>query len=156
MCGEVGAFRMAGPDVAELACTLGEACALALSGMTKASKVLGFLEPTRRDGWDPTLACVMGGAVCVSLPGVAFGKLLDKHPHIQRWARRDVEPATALGGLLFGAGWGLAGACPCPALAAAGVALAQGRALAPACVFAGAMLATERAYAAATAKNKAA
>ncbi|KAK7231313.1 sulfur molecule transporter [Aureococcus anophagefferens] len=133
------------------------AAAAAATGMTKASKVLGFLEPTRREGWDPTLACVMGGAVCVSLPGVAFGKLLAAHPHVQRWARRDVEPATALGGLLFGAGWGLAGACPCPALAAAGVALFQGQALAPACVFAGAMLATERAYAAATAaKTKAA
>ncbi|KAH8075235.1 serine/threonine kinase [Aureococcus anophagefferens] len=142
--------------VADLVAGAAFACALALSGMTKASKVLGFLEPTRRDGWDPTLACVMGGAVCVSLPGVAFGKLLDAWPHVRRWARRDVEPATALGGLLFGAGWGLAGACPCPALAAAGVALSQGRALAPACVFAGAMLATERAYAAATAKNKAA
>ncbi|KAH8051075.1 serine/threonine kinase [Aureococcus anophagefferens] len=145
------------PPVADLVAGAAFACALALSGMTKASKVLGFLEPTRRDGWDPTLACVMGGAVCVSLPGVAFGKLLAAHPHVQRWARRDVEPATALGGLLFGAGWGLAGACPCPALAAAGVALFQGQALAPACVFAGAMLATERAYAAATAaKTKAA
>ena len=145
------------PRVADLVAGAAFACALALSGMTKASKVLGFLEPTRRDGWDPTLACVMGGAVCVSLPGVAFGKLLDEHESVRRWARRDVEPATALGGLLFGAGWGLAGACPCPALAAAGVALAQGQALAPACVFAGAMLATERAYAAATAaKTKAA
>ena len=61
------------PPVADLVAGAAFACALALSGMTKASKVLGFLEPTRRDGWDPTLACVMGGAVCVSLPGVAFG-----------------------------------------------------------------------------------
>jgi len=50
---------------------------LVLSGMTQPLKVLGFLDITAIGKgpfpglWDPTLAFVMGGAVCVTL--LAFG-----------------------------------------------------------------------------------
>ena len=91
---------------------------LALSGMTDPDKVLNFLDVAGR--WDPTLALVMGGALAVSMPGVAWvrrrgaslcGDELAPAPP----ARID---ARLLGGsALFGIGWGIAGYCPGPALA---------------------------------------
>lgn len=33
-----------------------------------------------------------------------------------RWTRREIHPGSAVGGLLFGAGWALGGACPSVAL----------------------------------------
>ena len=108
---------------------------LAMSGMTDPAKVIGFLDVT--GAWDPTLLFVMGGAVLVF--GIAW-----------RAARRLAAPVLApgfptlpdridrrlvAGALLFGAGWGLAGYCPGPALASLGAG-ATGAAL-----FVGAMVA---------------
>ena len=51
---------------------------LVLSGMTQPLKVLGFLDITAIGKgpfpglWDPTLAFVMGGAVCVTLLAFAW------------------------------------------------------------------------------------
>lgn len=91
---------------------------LAISGMTDPAKVIGFLDIT--GAWNPQLAWVMGGALLVTLPG--FHCILKaQHP---RWApsfvlptRADVDRPLVLGSLLFGAGWGLAGYCPGPAIA---------------------------------------
>ncbi len=54
-----------------------------------------------------------------------------------------LDRQSALGGVLFGLGWGLCGVCPGPALAGAGAELATGHAnllLALAGIFAGALL----------------
>lgn len=96
---------------------------LILSGMTDPSKVIGFLDAAGR--WDPSLAFVMGGAVLVGSVAFHFAKGRTsawlgeamRLPTVTRIDRRLV-----LGGLAFGAGWGLAGYCPGPALAS----LAQG------------------------------
>ncbi len=92
---------------------------LALSQMIDSRKVLGFLDVA--GAWDPSLAFVMGGAVGVGL--VAFPFILRQpHPvladrfHLpgdKRW----FEPRMLLGATLFGAGWGISGYCPGPALA---------------------------------------
>ena len=90
---------------------------LVVSGMTEPSKVLGFLDVLGR--WDPTLAFVMGGALAVTAPGFALLKrrnasLLGEALH---WPRANTIDLALVGGAaLFGAGWGLVGLCPGPAL----------------------------------------
>lgn len=94
---------------------------LILSGMTNPAKVLGFLDLA--GAWDPSLALVMGGAIAVGLPGFALAKRLQLS-----WLKQPMHLPTAtaidrrlvLGSLSFGAGWGLAGYCPGPALVALG------------------------------------
>jgi uncharacterized membrane protein YedE/YeeE len=91
---------------------------LIVSGMTDPSRVIGFLDLAGR--WDPSLAFVMGGAILVGLVAFRFAAGRDRSllgdvmrlPGATRIDRRLV-----LGGLVFGAGWGLAGYCPGPALA---------------------------------------
>ncbi|MBK0394862.1 YeeE/YedE family protein [Ramlibacter algicola] len=95
---------------------------LLVSGMASPAKVLGFLDIAGR--WDPSLALVMGGAVLVGL--FAF-RLAQRRPLSVLGLpmrlpedRRTIDRRLVAGGLLFGAGWGLAGFCPGPALVALG------------------------------------
>jgi len=91
---------------------------LALAGMTDPARVLNFLDLFGT--WDPTLACVLGGAVATSSLGFALGRR-----RAQPWlggsfalpTRKDVDGRLVGGAALFGVGWGLAGLCPGPALA---------------------------------------
>lgn len=92
---------------------------LVVSRMANPAKVLGFLDLAGR--WDPSLLLVMGGAILVGL--VAFGvartrstSLLGEPMRLPEATRIDVRLVT--GALLFGAGWGVAGFCPGPALVA--------------------------------------
>lgn len=96
---------------------------LILSGMTDPSKVIGFLDIT--GNWDPSLAFVMGGAILVG--SIAFHFAKGRTKAISGDAMRlptatQIDRPLVLGGLAFGAGWGLSGYCPGPALAS----LAQG------------------------------
>ena len=92
---------------------------LAVSGMTDPHIVLGFLDVA--GDWNPALALVMIGALAVAMPGYRLvfqrGRPL--------WADGFALPAAKtidgrliVGAALFGTGWGLAGYCPGPALAA--------------------------------------
>ena len=97
---------------------------LILSGMTDPGKVLGFLDLF--GAWDPSLALVMGGAILVS--GFAFALAKKRSTTFLGGAltlpgSRDIDRRLVVGGLLFGAGWGLAGFCPGPAI----VSLASGQ-----------------------------
>ncbi|MBU3640248.1 DUF6691 family protein [Polynucleobacter sp. Fuers-14] len=94
---------------------------LIISGMSNPQKVLGFLDLAGL--WDPSLMFVMLGAVMVGLGGfyvvskrteAFFGGAL----HIP--TRRDITKPLIIGSLIFGAGWGIAGFCPGPALVALG------------------------------------
>ena len=91
---------------------------LCLSGMTNASKVLAFLD--LGGAWDPSLAFVMGGAVAVAF--VAF-RIAARRRLSLSGEPFHLPTATAIdarlvgGSLLFGAGWGLVGLCPGPAIA---------------------------------------
>ena len=94
---------------------------LILAGMTDPSKVLGFLDLAGL--WDPSLAFVMGGAILVSLGAFALAKqrttsFLGGAMHLP--TSRDIDKRLVIGSLLFGAGWGLAGFCPGPALVSVG------------------------------------
>ncbi|MCB2111190.1 MAG: YeeE/YedE family protein [Defluviimonas sp.] len=98
---------------------------LVVSGMTDTRKVVGWLDVF--GDWDPTLAFVMAGAilpmalawrVAARRDRAIFGRAM---PHPRRFdAGARVDARLVAGSLLFGAGWGLAGFCPGPALAAAG------------------------------------
>ena len=87
---------------------------LVVSGMTNPSKVQGFLDVGGL--WDPSLAMVMGGAVCVALP--LFQWIL-RHERKRR-PHGPIDGRLIVGSVLFGVGWGLSGYCPGPALVVAG------------------------------------
>ena len=94
---------------------------LIISGMSNPQKILNFLDLA--GNWDPSLMFVMGGAILVGLGGfylvskrteAFFGGAL----HIP--TRRDISQPLVIGSLIFGAGWGIAGFCPGPAIVALG------------------------------------
>lgn len=90
---------------------------LLLSGMTDPGKVQGFLDLA--GAWDPSLALVMGGAVLVGF--VAFAVAKTRTSTFLGGALRlptasQIDKRLVIGALMFGAGWGLAGFCPGPAL----------------------------------------
>jgi len=92
---------------------------LAISQMTNPAKVLNFLDITGT--WDPTLAFVMGGAVLVTLISFRFilkqdRPLFEGQFHLP--TRSDIDSRLLGGAALFGIGWGLAGYCPGPGVAA--------------------------------------
>lgn len=91
---------------------------LAVSGMTHAIKVLGFLDVA--GDWDPSLLLVLGGAVGVTV--VAFRFILRRPSPVLESAfrlpsARDVDGRLVVGAAIFGIGWGIGGYCPGPAIA---------------------------------------
>lgn len=95
---------------------------LTVSDMIDPARVQAFLD-VAGGAWDPTLAFVMGGAMMpmigawlfsrrgrVPLFGVDFPKPPSR-----------VDGRLIAGASLFGAGWGLVGICPGPALSALSV-----------------------------------
>ncbi|MPS31062.1 MULTISPECIES: YeeE/YedE family protein [unclassified Salinivibrio] len=93
-----------------------------VSGMTNPSKVIGFLDVFGQ--WDPSLAFVMGGALLVFVPGYFLAVRRQKKPLMADQfflpKTRKIDKKLVGGALLFGAGWGLAGLCPGPAITAIG------------------------------------
>jgi len=91
---------------------------LIVSGMTDPAKVSGFLDVA--GAWDPSLAFVMGGAILVAAPAFRLAArrrtTLTGAPLVLPAPGR-IDRRLLLGSLAFGAGWGLAGFCPGPALA---------------------------------------
>lgn len=95
---------------------------LGCSGMTSQAKVLNFLDVGGT--WDPSLAFVMGCALCVTFPAFAWSRREAACPLQEgvQWEKPNntkVDIQLLLGAILFGIGWGLCGICPGPALASA-------------------------------------
>lgn len=92
---------------------------LDLARMTDPGRVLGFLDVA--GSWDPTLLFVMVGALAVTVPGFAYLRRRGAtwfSGRLQLPTRRDLDGRLLAGAALFGVGWGLAGYCPGPGLAA--------------------------------------
>lgn len=90
---------------------------LFVSGMTDTRKVQGWLDVF--GAWDPTLAFVLGGAIIpmaiawrmTAGRAPVFGGSFPTKPAVH------LDRALIAGSVLFGAGWGLVGLCPGPAMA---------------------------------------
>lgn len=90
---------------------------LLLSGMTDPGKVIGFLDLF--GSWDPSLALVMGGAIAASILPFAIAKKRTTNflgGALRLPTSTELDKRLVVGSLLFGAGWGLAGFCPGPAI----------------------------------------
>ncbi len=94
---------------------------LIFAGMTDPSKVIGFLDIA--GNWDPSLAFVMGGAILVGFIAFRFASkrttnFIGGAMHLP--TKNDIDRRLIIGSLLFGAGWGMAGFCPGPAITSLG------------------------------------
>ncbi|MCO4842911.1 MAG: hypothetical protein KC439_08390 [Yoonia sp.] len=90
---------------------------LLISGMTNTKKVQGWLDVF--GDWDPTLAFVMGGAIIPM--AIAWRITEGRKPALGGAFPEKPNPVLGrklvIGSVMFGAGWGLVGLCPGPALA---------------------------------------
>ncbi|WP_287890838.1 DUF6691 family protein [Blastomonas sp.] len=109
---------------------------LAVSGMADPQRVQAFLDLS--GAWDPTLAFVMGGALIPMAIAWVVQRRMAAPVAASRFdlpGTNRIDPRLAIGGLIFGAGWGVGGLCPGPAIADLAIAPA------PAAMFIAAMLA---------------
>ena len=99
---------------------------LIISGMANPAKVLAFLDLF--GAWDPSLALVMAGAIGAAFVPMQWAqraqRSLSGEPMNLPDTRR-IDRRLVLGAVIFGAGWGVAGFCPGPALVALGAGMPQ-------------------------------
>jgi hypothetical protein len=86
--------------------------------MTNTLKIQGWLNFF--GAWDPTLAFVLGGAIIpmfISWKVVSNKKTSLLGTKISQNDKLPINSNLIVGSVLFGAGWGLVGLCPGPAIA---------------------------------------
>ena len=92
--------------------------------MANPAKVLAFLDLTGH--WDPSLGFVMAGAIAVGGVAIAISARRTRSLlgiEMKLPPTRGIDLRLIGGSVLFGAGWGMAGFCPGPALVALGMGL---------------------------------
>jgi uncharacterized protein len=104
--------------IISLVCGIIFGIGLTVSQMIDPAKVLGFLNIF--ENWDPSLAFVMIGALIISSPFFHLFKNNKKPIFTKSFnytVNKKINKKLIIGSSLFGAGWGLAGLCPGPAIA---------------------------------------
>lgn len=92
---------------------------LAISDMINPARVQAFLDVA--GAWDPTLFFVMAAAIPPSAAAYLIRRRMDRPLLGERFfipENRTLDTRLLTGAALFGVGWGLAGFCPGPAIAA--------------------------------------
>ena len=92
---------------------------LTISGMLNPEKVLGFLNIF--NAWDPSLMFVMIGAILIFSPLHFIFKRKSRPIFAKDFViptKTNIDKNLIIGAIMFGAGWGLAGLCPGPAISA--------------------------------------
>jgi uncharacterized membrane protein YedE/YeeE len=90
---------------------------LLISGMANPAKVQNFLDLA--GSFDPSLICVMLGAVVVTFLGYRLAFRRPRPVLVERFSlptAKSIDGKLVLGAALFGVGWGLSGFCPGPAI----------------------------------------
>ena len=103
--------------IAALICGLIFGAGLTISQMTETQKIQGFLDIFGL--WDPSLLVVMAAALVVTFVGyrLALRQTAPLFAARALWpTKRDIDVPLVGGAMLFGAGWGLIGFCPGPAI----------------------------------------
>tara|TARA_B100000029_G_scaffold483991_1_gene535733 strand:+ start:286 stop:690 length:405 start_codon:yes stop_codon:yes gene_type:complete len=103
--------------IVSLLCGIIFGIGLVISEMINPEKVLGFLNIFR--DWDPSLAFVMIGALVVSTSTFHLFKNKKKPLFSSNFlisSNKEVDKKLIIGSVFFGAGWGLIGLCPGPAI----------------------------------------
>ena len=103
--------------IVSLVCGIIFGIGLVISEMINPEKVLGFLNVFR--DWDPSLALVMIGALVISTPIFHLFKNNNKPLFSSSFLipkNKKIDKKLIIGSILFGAGWGLVGLCPGPAI----------------------------------------
>lgn len=99
---------------------------LAISGMSDPARVQSFLDLF--GAWDPTLAFVMSGAMLPMALAWGIQKTMAKPLAATAFdlpGTALIDKKLAIGAILFGAGWGIGGLCPGPAIADLAIAPAE-------------------------------
>lgn len=97
---------------------------LMISGMSNPAKVLNFLDITGQ--WDPSLAFVMAGAICIAF--IPFQRAV-RYPEVKTIygeaidlpQSKHLDSKLIIGSCLFGIGWGITGICPAPSFTLIGL-----------------------------------
>ena len=92
---------------------------LTISGMVNPEKVLGFLNIFY--DWDPSLMFVMIGAILIFSPLFFIFKIKSRPIFSKKFVvstNKNIDKNLIIGAIMFGAGWGLVGLCPGPAISA--------------------------------------
>ncbi len=92
---------------------------LCVSEMINPARVIGFLDVLGR--WDSTLLWVMVAATAVT--GIGFPLVTRRNKPVLAASfvlpeNSEIDARLIVGSVIFGVGWGLAGLCPGPAIAA--------------------------------------
>jgi len=99
---------------------------LTISGMINPAKIIAFLDVT--GDWDPSLLVVMAAALAVAFVGYRIVLARAKpvfEPTFQLPTKTVIDRPLLIGSALFGAGWGLSGLCPGPAISAASLGVGE-------------------------------
>ncbi|MEZ5891692.1 MAG: DUF6691 family protein [Parvularculaceae bacterium] len=95
---------------------------LVVSQMVNPEKIVGFLDIA--GNWDPSLIVVMASALVTTFIGYRLVLAREKpvlEPSFQIPTKTVIDRPLIVGAGVFGVGWGLAGLCPGPGIAALSV-----------------------------------